>query len=199
MESVIASAVAVLGTLLGSALTVAFQRRTTDRSHRFTRRESLRQERLEACSAYAGALVNYRRCLVHLWFCEHEQPPPEDPGTVRVRAYDLRSRAQEALFRAQMLTDDEEVRPGSGRRASGDHEAVQSEQQGRVGRVAGAYPGPRHRLRRPGETVSVKARRVARPRTVATAASAATLVSAVDREDQSAMKPIAGGPRSMPP
>jgi len=28
------------------------------------------------------------------------------PDTVRIRAYDLRSNAQEALFRAQMLTDD---------------------------------------------------------------------------------------------
>jgi hypothetical protein len=52
-------------------------------------------------------LVNYRRCLVHLWFCGHEQPPPEDPDTVRIRAYDLRSNAQEALFRVQMLTEDE--------------------------------------------------------------------------------------------
>lgn len=109
MESIIASAIAVLGTLLGSGITLAFQQRTTDRSHQFTRREKLRQERLDAYSAYAGALVNYRRCLVHLWFCEHEQPPPEDPDTVRIRAYDLRSSAQEALFRVQMLTDDDEL------------------------------------------------------------------------------------------
>ncbi|WP_330457904.1 hypothetical protein OIB37_13960 [Streptomyces sp. NBC_00820] len=106
MESIIASAIAVLGTLLGSGITLAFQQRTTDRSHQFTRREKLRQERLDAYSAYAGALVNYRRCLVHLWFCEHEQPSPEDPDTVRIRAYDLRSHAQDALFRVQMLTDD---------------------------------------------------------------------------------------------
>ncbi|WP_399084183.1 hypothetical protein ACGH2B_04040 [Streptomyces sp. BBFR2] len=107
MESVIASAVAVLGTLLGSVLTLVFQRHTGDRERHFARRERLRQERLDACSAYAGALLNYRRCLVHLWFCEHEQPPPEDPGAVRLRSYDLRNQAQEALFRVQMLTDDE--------------------------------------------------------------------------------------------
>ncbi|MDQ0714010.1 hypothetical protein QFZ55_003462 [Streptomyces luteogriseus] len=107
METIIASGIAVLGTLLGSGITLAFQQRTADRSHQFTRREKLRQERLDAYSAYAGALVNYRRCLVHLWFCEHEQPPPEDPDTVRIRAYDLRSNAQEALFRVQMLTDEE--------------------------------------------------------------------------------------------
>ncbi|MFH9658386.1 hypothetical protein ACH4NF_09745 [Streptomyces sp. NPDC017248] len=109
MDSIIASAIAVLGTLLGSGITLAFQQRTTDRSHQFTRREKLRQERLDAYSAYAGALVNYRRCLVHLWFCEHEQPPPEDPDAVRIRAYDLRSSAQEALFRVQMLTDDDRL------------------------------------------------------------------------------------------
>lgn len=107
METIIASAIAVLGTLLGSGITLSVQQRTTDRSHEFTSREKLRQERLDAYSAYAGALLNYRRCLVHLWFCEHEEPPPEDPDAVRIRAYDLRSHAQEALFRVQMLTDDE--------------------------------------------------------------------------------------------
>ncbi|MFD7206280.1 hypothetical protein [Streptomyces sp. NPDC059893] len=106
MEAIIASAVAVLGTLLGSGITLIVQQRTTERGHRFTRDERLRQERLDAYSAYAGALVNYRRCLVHLWFCLHEQPPPEDAEEVRIRGYDLRSSAQEALFRAQMLTDD---------------------------------------------------------------------------------------------
>nr|WP_202497645.1 hypothetical protein [Streptomyces sp. SID5469] len=96
-----------MGTLLGSGITLAFQRSTAERSHEFTRREKLRQERLDAYSAYAGALVNYRRCLVHLWFCIHEQPPPGDADEVRIRAYDLRSNTQEALFRVQMLTDDE--------------------------------------------------------------------------------------------
>ncbi|MYV48921.1 hypothetical protein [Streptomyces sp. SID2888] len=109
MESIIASAIAVLGTLLGSGITLAFQQRGTERSHQLSRRETLRQERLDASSAYAGALVDYRRCLVHLWFCEHEQPPPGDPDAVRIRAYDLRSRAQETLFRVQMLTDDERL------------------------------------------------------------------------------------------
>jgi hypothetical protein len=107
VETIIASAIAVLGTLLGSGLTLAFQQRTTDKGHQFTRHERLRQERLDAYSAYAGALINYRRCLVHLWFCERERPPHEDPSVVRSRAYDLRSNAQEALFRVQMLTDDD--------------------------------------------------------------------------------------------
>ncbi|GAB2894362.1 hypothetical protein [Streptomyces mayteni] len=107
MEAILASAIAVLGTLLGSGLTLTFQRRTADRTHAFTRDERLRQERLDAYATYAGALVNYRRSLIHLWYCLHEQPPPEDPEAVRPRTYDLRSEAQEALFRVQMLTADE--------------------------------------------------------------------------------------------
>ncbi|MGW1718024.1 hypothetical protein [Streptomyces sp. NPDC002156] len=113
METIIASAIAVLGTLLGSGITLAFQQRTTDRSHQLARREKLRQERLDAYSTYAGTLINYRRCLVHLWFCEHEQPPPEEPDAVRIRAYDLRSSTQEALFRVQMLTDDATLSQGA--------------------------------------------------------------------------------------
>ncbi|MER5310383.1 hypothetical protein ABT034_21645 [Streptomyces sp. NPDC002773] len=109
MEAIIASAIAVLGTLLGSGITLVIQRRTTERGQQFTRDEQLRQERLDAYTIYAAALINYRRCLVHLWFCAHEQPPPEAAEVVQIRAYDLRSKAQEALFRMQMLTDDEEL------------------------------------------------------------------------------------------
>ncbi|MGW5736887.1 MULTISPECIES: hypothetical protein [Streptomyces] len=107
MDAIIASAIAVLGTLLGSGITLAFQQRTTTRGHKFARDERLRKERLDAYSTYAGVLINYRRCLVHLWFCLHEQPPPEAADDVRIRAYDLRSSAQEALFKAQMLTNDD--------------------------------------------------------------------------------------------
>ncbi|MCY0934792.1 hypothetical protein [Streptomyces sp. H34-S4] len=110
MEAIIASAIAVLGTLLGSGVTFAFQQRVADRGQEFTRSEKLRQERLDAYTSYAGALVNFRRTLVHLWFCTYartDEQTYEDPGPVAMRSYELRSSAQEALFRLQMLTGDE--------------------------------------------------------------------------------------------
>ncbi|MFJ3310885.1 hypothetical protein ACIPSA_49725 [Streptomyces sp. NPDC086549] len=79
MESIIASAIAVLGTLLGSGITLAFQQRTTDRSHQFTRREKLRQERLDAYSAYAGALVTVT--LRHTFSMERNGPHVTDGVT----------------------------------------------------------------------------------------------------------------------
>ncbi|MFJ3641321.1 hypothetical protein ACIPRD_16385 [Streptomyces sp. NPDC090108] len=106
METIIASAIAVLGTLLGAGITLVFQQRATDRGRRFARDERLRQERLEAYSAYGSAVLDLRSCLIHLWYCKHEQPPSEDPEAVRKRGFALRSSAQEALFKVQMLTEE---------------------------------------------------------------------------------------------
>ncbi|MFF4589059.1 hypothetical protein ACFY30_08650 [Streptomyces sp. NPDC000345] len=107
MEAVAASVIAVLGTLLGAGLTQRFQLRTVERTERFTRDEKLRQERMDAYGSYAGALVNYRRALVHRWFREREGGSPEEVTENRMAGYQLRSVAQEALFRVQMLSPDE--------------------------------------------------------------------------------------------
>ncbi|WP_367322361.1 hypothetical protein [Streptomyces sp. HUAS ZL42] len=107
MEAVAASVIAVLGTLLGAGVTHGFQSRAAARTERFMRDEKLRQERLDAYCAYAAALVNYRRALVHRWFCEHEGRSQEEITQARMQGYDLRSVANEALFRVQMLAPDE--------------------------------------------------------------------------------------------
>ncbi|MEU8785498.1 hypothetical protein [Streptomyces sp. NPDC048637] len=105
-----ASVVAVVGTLLGSGITHVFQRRAADRSEQFARAERLRQERIDAYCAYAGALLEYRRILVHRWFVLHEGDRcGEDTPELREEVYKTRYSAQEAMFRAQMVTDDPEI------------------------------------------------------------------------------------------
>ncbi|MGW6316579.1 hypothetical protein [Streptomyces sp. NPDC055099] len=99
----------MLGTLLGAGFTHLFQQRATQRARAFEREEELRRERLDAFCVYAGILVNLRRVLVTRWYCAHEDRPEEQAREARQRSYDLRSDAQEALFRIQMLTDSEEV------------------------------------------------------------------------------------------
>ena len=110
MEAVVASIVAVVGTLLGSGVTHVFQRRATDRSERFAREERLRQERIDAYCAYAGALLDYRRVLVYRWFVLHEEGrEEEDTPALREELYKNRYAAQEAMFRAQMVTGDPRI------------------------------------------------------------------------------------------
>ncbi|MBO0654155.1 hypothetical protein J1792_15650 [Streptomyces triculaminicus] len=106
MEAVLASVIAVLGTLLGSGATHLFQRRSDERSAHFTRGERLRQERIDAYCAYAGAFLDYRRVIVHRWFVTHENRRDEDTPELRETVYKLRYAAQEAMFRAQMVSDD---------------------------------------------------------------------------------------------
>ncbi|MER7664471.1 hypothetical protein [Streptomyces sp. NPDC096193] len=50
--------IAVIGTLLGSLITHVFQRQTTERAAQLARSEQLRQDRISAYSAFAGALVD---------------------------------------------------------------------------------------------------------------------------------------------
>lgn len=97
----------MVGTLLGAGVTHAFQRRSIERTEQFTRAEKLRQERIDAYCAYAGALVNYRRILVDRWFSRTQNR--EESEETRFRSYELRSEAQEALFRVQLLTGDDEL------------------------------------------------------------------------------------------
>ncbi|MER5182012.1 hypothetical protein ABT009_27260 [Streptomyces sp. NPDC002896] len=61
MQVVATSVIAVLGTLLSSALTYVFQRRNAERSEQFARNERLRQERIDAYCAFGGAPADYRR------------------------------------------------------------------------------------------------------------------------------------------
>ncbi|MEU5018494.1 hypothetical protein AB0G60_13890 [Streptomyces angustmyceticus] len=110
MEAVVASVVAVVGTLLGSGVTHFFQSRAAERSEQFARAERLRQERIDAYCAYAGALLDYRRVLVHRWFVLHEEDRcDEDSPELREEVYKTRYTAQEAMFRAQMVTDDPRI------------------------------------------------------------------------------------------
>ncbi|MDF3293455.1 hypothetical protein [Streptomyces silvisoli] len=109
MSAVLPSVIAVLGTLLGSTVTHAFQRRTAERTARLTRDEKLRQERIDAYCGYAGALLEYRRVLVQRWFVQHENRVEEDTPELQEQVYKLRYAAHEAMFRAQMLTGSAEL------------------------------------------------------------------------------------------
>jgi hypothetical protein len=111
MEVVATSVIAVLGTLLGSAVTHLFQRRTALRAEQFTRSERLRHERIDAYCVYGGALANYRRGQMDYWFAKHEDRALEEQSIHELRreAQRLRAMAMEAMFRAELLTHSEEL------------------------------------------------------------------------------------------
>ncbi|MFF8846913.1 hypothetical protein ACF08N_30055 [Streptomyces sp. NPDC015127] len=98
--------IAVVGTLLGSVATHLFQRQTAERSAVLARAEQLRQERIAAYSAFAGALVDYRRGQNDRWHRAMEAPGSVAAEEARIDSYRLRSSAHQALIRVQLVCDD---------------------------------------------------------------------------------------------
>ncbi|MCX4582924.1 hypothetical protein [Streptomyces sp. NBC_01481] len=98
--------IAVIGTLLGSVATHFFQRHTAERTAALSRAEQLRQERISAYSAFAGALVDYRRGQNDRWHRAQESPGSAVAEGARIDSYRLRSTAHQALIRVQLVCDD---------------------------------------------------------------------------------------------
>jgi hypothetical protein len=114
MAAVLASVIAVLGTLGGTITGYIFQRRITERNEITSREERLRQERLIACSAFAGAVVEFRRVQYDRWYRLRENPQGIVPADVRTESYRLRSAAWSSFCRFRLTnTDGELARLGS--------------------------------------------------------------------------------------
>jgi hypothetical protein len=109
VEAVWTSAVAVVGTLLGSAVTYAFQRLAAGRGELFARSEALRQERIATYSAFAAAVEEYRHGQAARWYRGVEDPDGEAFRALRDEAHRLRTATRQALYRVKLLTDDPAV------------------------------------------------------------------------------------------
>jgi hypothetical protein len=108
MDGVLTSVVAISGTLAGSSLTYLFGLMATRRTERVAREERLRQERISAYVAFAGAMTDLRQSVVAKWFLK--QRDDEEKKRAAYTESDKRGAAADhARLRMQMLTDDAEL------------------------------------------------------------------------------------------
>lgn len=105
---------AVAGTLLGSVITYAFQHRAIRRSELFARSEALRQERMAAYSAFAAAVEDYRHGQATRWYRGLDDPGGPAFAAARDEAHRLRTAARQALYRVELLTDEQELTAAAG-------------------------------------------------------------------------------------
>lgn len=110
MNAVITSAVAVVGTLAGALLTHLFQIRVAERGERASRSARLRQDRLEACSAFAAVATRLRRAANDRWFRRQESPDGHESFEAADEFYGLRTAAWESYYRLRMVTADPELK-----------------------------------------------------------------------------------------
>jgi hypothetical protein len=109
MEPIFASAVAVVGTLLGVAVSHLLQQRQYRSADLVAREERRRSERVEAFSAFAENLMQFRRAQYDRWWRRHETANGMTPPSVRDESYRLRASAWHAFFRLKLLTDDTDL------------------------------------------------------------------------------------------
>jgi hypothetical protein len=109
VEAVWGSLIAVLGTLFGSLSTFVYQRKATERAEAVAREERVRQERLAAYGAFAGAVGEFKRGMVSQWFrsrADRDGPTHMDAIAESDR---LAAVTETALFRMQMVSDATEL------------------------------------------------------------------------------------------
>jgi hypothetical protein len=106
VNALLTGIIGVAATLLGSFSTYLFQSRTAERAQAFARDERLRQEQLNACSGYAGALTELKRGLITLWFYRQRDAAGADYQATRVECDRLGASAEAARFRVQLVSDD---------------------------------------------------------------------------------------------
>ena len=99
--AVVAGSFALAGGFLGQYLYASTLAR---RAHRDSQLERLRQDRIEAYSAFASALVEYRRTQLGRWFAEHDgSMPDEEQRLARDEARLRRAAALDCFYRVRLL------------------------------------------------------------------------------------------------
>jgi hypothetical protein len=103
------SVIAVGGTLTGSSLTYLFGRLTARRAERLAREERLRQERIAAFAAFAGALTELRQAVISLCFTLWRDPDGPDAKAAHTEADRRGAAADHARFTLVLLLEDAEL------------------------------------------------------------------------------------------
>jgi hypothetical protein len=108
MTSVLVSLIAVAGTLLGSATTYLFQRRTAAHAEALARRERRRQDRLVACGDFAAAVTEVKRAVITAWF--RRDVKDDDWRAAMTEGDRMGAVAEGTQIRMLLLIEDDSVR-----------------------------------------------------------------------------------------
>lgn len=98
---------AVIGVALGSLLTYVVQDRMARRAETFATRERLRQERMDAYSAFASDSMDARRAQINRWYQRRDSArgTPEYEAA-KADSYRSRAAARHERYRVQLVAGD---------------------------------------------------------------------------------------------
>jgi len=110
MAVVLASVIAVLGTLGGATASYLFQGKISERNESKTRDERLRQERLAAYSSFAAAVMDLRGIRYDSGYSRMTAKDDRlDRSSIRAESTRLRSVAWTAFYRFKLTSPDQQL------------------------------------------------------------------------------------------
>jgi hypothetical protein len=104
VNALLTGLIGVAGTLLGSFTTYLFQSRTAKHNQKFQREREERQEQLNSCSAFAGALAELKHRQIALWFQRRRDPSGADTQRIATECDRAGATAETARFRVQLVS-----------------------------------------------------------------------------------------------
>lgn len=108
MDSALTAGLALVGAIVGAALSFFLQRANQTRAEEAAHAEQVRQDRISAYSDFAGIAMDYRRAELNYWHVKREQPDRTSPerAAAAAESRDRRAEAWHAYYRVRLLTDD---------------------------------------------------------------------------------------------
>lgn len=100
------ASIAVIGTLLGVAVSHLLQLRSSEHAAALAAAERSRQERLDACASFAGAAVRYRLVSLDRWHRRDEDPYGEGYRLAKAESFRIRAEVIDAQLRLQLVASD---------------------------------------------------------------------------------------------
>jgi hypothetical protein len=104
MQAIWTAIIAVVGTLLGSAATYFFQRRSSERAESFSFQQQLRAERVTAYSDFIRDVTEYSRVSYEWCAGKNDSEDPEAAYPVEINQ--LWSNVYHTLSRIQLIAND---------------------------------------------------------------------------------------------
>ncbi|MFB8038388.1 hypothetical protein ACFC5Z_36860 [Streptomyces sp. NPDC056004] len=103
VSGIIASALAVIGTLLGVAVAHHYQEKTAVRSAARADRERRHQRLLDACADFLALAEDYRQAQYDRWTSQHLGPDSEAALPARSESYRLYAEVRSSVFRLRLV------------------------------------------------------------------------------------------------
>ncbi|MDX3239633.1 hypothetical protein PV392_28885 [Streptomyces sp. ME03-5709C] len=109
MEGIVAGALAVVGTLLGSVTAHRYQEKAARRAEAYTYSRQQKERLLDNCAAFIALAEDYRRAQYDRWSRWDADPASGETAAARAEAYRLYVETRASASRLKLISGREDV------------------------------------------------------------------------------------------